>query len=190
MFCEGMHIAAIPNRSARRTYLLRKSVRDGRRVTTQTLTDLSALSIEQIEAMRRVLKGEKLGPLGGAFDCIGSKLYGHVDTVRTAMIAVRIITPTASKLGVAGAFADTTLADDVALRGVDEDELYQSMDWLLERQGKIEKRHLKEGGLVLFDLTSSYFEGVTCPLAKRGYSRDRKPDTLQVNYGLLTDERG
>ena len=56
------------------------------------------------------------------------------------------------------------------------------MDWLLERQGKIEKRHLKEGGLVLFDLTSSYFEGVTCPLAKRGYSRDRKPGTLQVNY--------
>ena len=75
-----------------------------------------------------------------------------------------------------------------------DDELYEAMDWLLERQGKIEKklakRHLKEGGLVLFDLTSSYFEGVTCPLAKRGYSRDRKPGTLQVNYGLLTDERG
>ena len=111
-----------------------------------------------------------------------------------AMVAARIITPTASKLGMAGAFAGTTLADDVALHGVDEDDLYQSKDWLLERQGKIEKklakRHLKEGGLVLFDLTSSYFEGVTCPLAKRGYSRDRKPGTLQVNYGLLTDERG
>lgn len=141
MFCEGMHIAIIPNRSARPTYLLRKSVRDGRRVTTQTLTNLSALSIEQIEAMRRVLKGEKLGPLGGAFDCIGSKLHGHVDTVRTAMarlgfdqlidakasrsrdlvavmVAARIITLTASKLGVAGAFADTTLADDVALHAV------------------------------------------------------------------------
>ena len=217
MISEGMHIAAIPNRGARPTYLLRKSVRDGRHVKTETLTNLSALSIEQIEAMRRVLKGEKLGPLGGDFECIGSKLHGHVDAVRTAMarlgfdklidakasrsrdlvaamVAARIITPTASKLGMAGAFADTTLADDLGLRGVDEDELYEAMDWLLERQGKIEKklakRHLKEGGLVLFDLTSSYFEGVTCPLAKRGYSRDRKPGTLQVNYGLLTDERG
>ncbi len=217
MVCGGMHIAAIPNRGARPTYLLRKSVRDGRHVTTQTLTNLSALSIEQIEAMRRVLKGEKLGPLGGDFECIGSKLHGHVDAVRTAMarlgfdklidakasrsrdlvaamVAARIITPTASKLGLAGAFADTTLADDLGLHCAVEDELYEAMDWLLERQGKIEKklakRHLKEGGLVLFDLTSSYFEGVTCPLAKRGYSRDRKPGTLQVNYGLLTDERG
>ena len=68
------------------------------------------------------------------------------------------------------------------------------MDWLIERQEKIEKRlakrHLKEGGLVLFDLSSSSFEGVTCPLAKIGYSRDGKPGTLQVNYGLLTDARG
>ena len=68
------------------------------------------------------------------------------------------------------------------------------MDWLIERQDKIEKRlakrHLKEGGLVLFDLTSSSFEGVTCPLAKIGYSRDGKPGTLQVNYGLLADTRG
>ena len=75
-----------------------------------------------------------------------------------------------------------------------EDELYAAMDWLIERQDRIEKRlakrHLKEGGLVLFDLTSSSFEGVTCPLAKIGYSRDGKPGTLQVNYGLLTDARG
>ena len=67
-------------------------------------------------------------------------------------------------------------------------------DWLIERQETIEKRlakrHLKEGGLVLFDLTSSYFEGVTCPLAKLGYSRDGKPGTLQVNYGIMTDARG
>ena len=68
------------------------------------------------------------------------------------------------------------------------------MDWLLARQDKIEKRlakrHLKSGGLVLFDLTSSWFEGVTCPLAKRGYSRDGRPGTLQVNYGVMTDDRG
>jgi Transposase DDE domain len=111
-----------------------------------------------------------------------------------AMIAGRIIAPEASKLAMTGAWADTTLADDLGVADAHEDELYEAMDWLLERQGKIEKRlaarHLKAGGQVLFDLTSSYFEGVTCPLAKRGYSRDRKPGTLQVNYGLLTDERG
>jgi len=92
------------------------------------------------------------------------------------------------------AMRDTTLSDDLDIADADEDELYEAMDWLLARQDKIEKklakRHLKEGGLVLFDLTSSYFEGETCPLAQRGYSRDRKPGTLQVNYGLLTDERG
>ena len=92
------------------------------------------------------------------------------------------------------AWQDTTLAEDFSVADAHEDELYAAMDWLIERQDKIEKRlakrHLKEGGLVLFDLTSSSFEGVTCPLAKIGYSRDGKPGTLQVNYGLLTDFRG
>ncbi len=217
MVSDAMHIDIVPNRKARPSYLLRRSVRQGKRVTKETLANLSDLSIEQIEAIRRALKGEKLGPLGGGLECIASRHHGHVDAVRTAMarlgfnalidtkssrsrdlviamITGRIIAPEASKLGMVSAFVDTTLADDLGLHGVDEDELYEAMDWLLERQPKIEKklakRHLKEGGLVLFDLTSSYFEGVTCPLAKRGYSRDRKPGTLQVNYGLLTDERG
>ena len=92
------------------------------------------------------------------------------------------------------AWSDTTLAEDFSVADAHEDELYAAMDWLIERQDGIEKhlakRHLKEGGLVLFDLTSSSFEGVTCPLAKIGYSRDGKPGTLQVNYGLLTDARG
>ena len=110
------------------------------------------------------------------------------------MVAERIIAPEASKLGMTRAWADTTLADDLGVRGAHEDELYAAMDWLIERQEAIEKRlakrHLKDGGLVLFDLTSSYLEGVTCPLAKIGYSRDGRPGTLQVNYGLLTDARG
>ena len=92
------------------------------------------------------------------------------------------------------AWADTTLADDLGVADAHEDELYAAMDWLIERQEAIEKRltrrHLKAGGLVLFDLTSSYFEGVTCPLARLGYSRDGKAGTLQVNYGLMTDDRG
>jgi len=92
------------------------------------------------------------------------------------------------------AWADTTLADDMGVAEAREDELYDAMDWLIERQESVEKRlstrHLKAGGLVLFDLTSSWFEGVTCPLAKLGYSRDGRPGALQINYGLLCDERG
>ena len=212
-----MHIAAIPNRGCRPTYLLRKSVRDGRHVKSETLANLSALPIEQIEVIRRVLKGEKLGPVGDSLECVATRQHGHVEAVRTAMarlgfdklidakaqrsrdlvmamVAGRIIAPEASKLGMVGAWADTTLADDLGVADANEDELYDAMDWLIERQGRIEqrlaKRHLKNDSLVLFDLTSSYFEGVTCPLAKLGYSRDRKPGTLQVNYGLLCDARG
>ena len=110
------------------------------------------------------------------------------------MIAMRIVAPEAGKPGMIPALAGTTLADDLGIAGADEDELYPAMEWLLARQDKIErklaKRHLKEGGLVLFDLASSYFEGETCPLARRGDSRDRKPGTLHMNYGLLTDDSG
>jgi len=212
-----MHIDTIPNRNSRPAYLLRESVRIGKRVTKRTLANLSSLPIEQIEAIRRVLKGEKLGPIGDGLECIASRHHGHVDAVRTAMtrldfeklidakssrsrnlviamVAGRIIAPEASKLGMVGAWADTTLAEDLGVADANEDELYEAMDWLIQRQGRIEqrlaKRHLKNGSLVLFDLTSSYFEGVTCPLAKLGHSRDRKPGTLQVNYGLLCDARG
>ena len=111
-----------------------------------------------------------------------------------AMVAERILAPEASKLGMTRAWTDTTLGEDLGVTDAHEDELYAAMDWLIERQEAIEKRlarrHLQDGGLVLFDLTSSYFEGVTCPLAKIGYSRDGKRGTLQVNYGLLTDARG
>ena len=89
---------------------------------------------------------------------------------------------------------NTTLPEDLGVDDADEDELYAAMDWLLDRQGKIEKklagRHLHDDGLVLYDLSSSYVEGESCPLAKLGYSRDGKKGMLQVNYGLLTDERG
>ena len=212
-----MHIDTIPNRKSRPAYLLRESVREGKRVTKRTLANLSSLPLEQIEMIRRVLKGEQLGPVANGLEVIRSAHHGHVDAVRTAMkqlgfdrlidvkssrecdlviamVAGRIIAPEASKLGMTHAWADTTLADDLGVADAHEDELYAAMDWLLERQGAIEKRlakrHLRSGGLVLFDLTSSTFEGTKCPLAKLGYSRDGKPGTLQVNYGLLTDDRG
>lgn len=212
-----MHIDTIPNRNSRPAYLLRESVRDGKKVSKRTLANLSSLPIEQIEMIRRVLKGEKLGSVEGGLDCVRSAHHGHVEAVRSAMtrlgfdklidakpsrerdlvmamVAGRIIAPEASKLGMIGAWADTTLADDLGLADAHEDELYDAMDWLIGAQDKIEqrlaKRHLKAGGHVLFDLTSSWFEGVTCPLAKIGYSRDGRKGTLQVNYGIMTDERG
>ena len=213
-----MHIDTIPNRNSRPAYLLRESVREGKRVRKRTLANLSSLPLDQIEAIRRILKGERLGPVEDGLEVVRSRAHGHVEAVLTApcaaglreadrraspsrerdlvvaMVAERIIAPEASKLGMTRAWADTTLPEDLGVADVDEDELYAAMDWLIERQEAIEKRlakrHLKDGGLVLFDLTSSYFEGVTCPLAKIGYSRDGKPGTLQVNYGLLTDARG
>jgi Transposase DDE domain len=212
-----MYIDFVPNRGSKPAILLRESIREGKRIRKRTIANLSALTLEQAEAIRLVLKGERLAPAGGGLECIRSLPHGHVEAVRTAMqrlgfeklidskasrerdlvvamVAGRIIAPEASKLAMTHALADTTLAEELGVADVHENELYAAMDWLIERQDKIEKRlagrHLKEGGLVLFDLTSSSFEGVTCPLAKIGYSRDGKPGTLQVNYGLLADARG
>lgn len=212
-----MYIDIVPNRGSPPAILLRESIREGQRVRKRTIANLSALPIEQAEMIRRVLKGEKLGPVEGALEVVCSQQHGHVEAVLTAMrrlgfeklidarpsrerdlvvamVAGRIIAPEASKLGMTRAWADTSLPDELGVADADEDCLYAAMDWLIERQEAIEKRlakrHLKAGGLVLFDLTSSYFEGVTCPLAKLGYSRDGKPGTLQVNWGLLTDARG
>src|SRR5258708_6453032 len=110
-----------------------------------------------------------------------------------AMIASRIVAPH-TKLATTRWWHTTTLADDFGVADADEDDLYAAMDWLLERQDTIQKklasRHLCDGGLVLYDLSSSYFEGTTGALAKLGYNRDGKKGLLQVNYGLLTDARG
>ena len=212
-----MYIDLVPNRGSKPAILLRESIREGKRIKKRTIANLSALTLEQAEAIRLVLKGGQLAPGDGSLECIRSLPHGHVEAVRiamrrlgfeklidgkasrerdlvVAMAAGRIIAPEASKLAMTHALADTTLAEDLGVADAHEDELYAAMDWLIERQDKIEKRlarrHLKVGGLVLFDLTSSSFEGVTCPLAKIGYSRDGKPGTLQVNYGLLADSRG
>jgi hypothetical protein len=211
-----MHIDIVPNRDARPTFLLRESYREGSRVRKRTLANLSALSTEQIEAIRAVLRGEPLRPAGDLFEIIRSLPHGHVQAVTVAMqrlgfpqllsaraqpgrelvcamVAARILAPH-TKLATTRWWHTTTLADDFAVADASEDDLYAAMDWLLQRQGTIQKklaaRHLRAGSLVLYDLSSSYFEGTTCPLAKRGYSRDGKHGTLQVNYGLLTDVRG
>ena len=216
MYYAPMHIDIVPNRDARPTFLLRESYREGSRVRKRTLANLSALSEQQIEAIRAVLRGDSLRPTGDLFEIIRSLPHGQVQAVAVAMqrlgfpqllsaraqperdlvlamVAARILAPH-TKLATTRWWHTTTLADDFGVADANEDDLYAAMDWLLQRQGTIQKklatRHLQAGDLVLYDLSSSYFEGSTCPLAKLGYSRDGKRGTLQVNYGLLTDERG
>lgn len=211
-----MHIEIVPNRNSKPAILLRESFRENGKVKKSTLANLSNWQPEKIDALRRVLKGDKLVGVDDVFETVSSFQHGHVKAVLlameklsfekliasrpsrerdlvVAMVAARIIAP-ASKLATQRAWQNTTLPQLLDIQGADEDDLYEAMDWLLERQDKIEKklaaRHLKEGGLVLYDLSSSYFEGSRCPLAKLGHNRDGVKGKLQVNYGLLTDERG
>ena len=199
-----------------RTHLLRRSYREGDQVKNETLGNLSHLPESLVDIIRRSLQGEDFVPAGERFEIVSSLACGHVEAVRLAMtrlgfasllaskgcrerdlvcamVAARILSPQ-TKLATTRWWKTTTLAEDFGVEDADEDELYAAMDWLFERQDRIQKklaeRHLAPGGRVLYDLTSSYFEGTTCPLAKRGYSRDGKKGTLQVNYGLLTDSRG
>jgi transposase len=198
------------------THLLRRSYREDGVVKNETLGNLSHLPDELIEIIRRSLQGETFVPLGQAFEISASRPHGHVQAVGSAMqrlgfasllaskpcrerdlvlamVAARIVAPH-TKLATTRWWHTTTLAEDFGVADADEDDLYAAMDWLLERQDTIQKklaaRHLSEGALVLYDLSSSYFEGSSCPLAKLGYSRDGKKGLLQVNYGLLTDARG
>jgi transposase len=211
-----MHIHIVPNRGSPPTVLLRESYREGTKVRKRTLANLSSLSAAQVEAIRAVLAGQAMQPAAQALEITASRAHGHVQAVTLAMqqlgmagllgskasrerelvlamIAARIVAPH-TKLATTRWWHTTTLAEDFGVADASEDELYAAMDWLLQRQGAIQKklaaRHLHEGALVLYDLSSSYFEGTTCPLARLGYSRDGRKGTLQVNYGLLTDARG
>ena len=211
-----MHIHIVPNRGSPPTVLLRESYREGSKVGKRTLANLSSLSAAQIEAIRAALRGEALQPTGQSLEITASRSHGHVQAAALtmqrlglasvlaskscrerelvlAMVASRIVAPH-TKLATTRWWHTTTLAEDFGVADASEDDLYAAMDWLLARQGTIQKklatRHLSEGGLVLYDLSSSYFEGSCCPLAKIGYSRDGRHGMLQVNYGLLTDARG
>lgn len=197
------------------THLLRRSYRDGDRVRNETVGNLSHLPRHLIEWIRRALRDEAVVPVD-QFEIVSSVGHGDTHAVLTAMdrlgfsrllsarrcpeadlvramVAARVVAPH-TKLATTRWWHTRTLADDLAVQDASEDDLYGAMDWLLARQPRIEAalaaRHLTAGGLVLYDLTSSYVEGTTCPLAKRGYNRDGKRDKLQVNYGLVTDGRG
>jgi hypothetical protein len=198
------------------THLLRRSYRDGNRVKNETLGNLSHLPAPVIDLVRRALRGETFVPVAERLEVLGSRPHGHVHAVRLAMqrlgiesligsrpsperervlalIAARVLAPN-TKLATTRWWRTSTLAEEFGVSGADTDDLYAAMDWLLERQPVIEKklaaRHLEDGCLALYDLSSSYFEGSHCPLGRIGYSRDGKKNKLQVNYGLMTTREG
>ncbi len=214
-----MHVATIRRRHGERVYeshLIRRSVREGKCVRHETIANVSKLPPGALDALRRVLAGQTLVAAGEAFEVERSLPHGHVAAVLAAcrrvelgrlldrapsrerslvvaMVVQRLLEP-GSKLACARALAQSTLADELEVAGATEDELYAALDWLEQRQARIEdrlaRRHLRPGELALYDLSSSYFEGRTCPLAALGYSRDGRRGTLQIVYGLLTDRVG
>ena len=216
-----MYIEAVPNRASPPAILLRESYRDAGRIKKRTLANLSDWPTELIEGLRTLLKGgtaiaadrepiivRRSLPHGavaavlGALRTIGlDRVLGAAgDRCRNLVIAMlvnRIIAP-ASKAATARMLDAETAASSLGavldLGAVDEDELYEALDWLGERQPAIEKslarKHLKDGALVLYDVSSSYMEGRCCPLAKFGYNRDGKKGKLQIVYGLLCSADG
>jgi transposase len=197
-------------------HLLRRSYREGGKVKNETLANLSRLPRETVELVRRSLRGEQFLSAVDGFEVCRSLPHGHVACVlgmarrlelarlldrqpspersRVLALVVQQLLRPGSKLACTRALAQSTLAEELAVEGVDADQLYAALDWLGERQEQIERRlarrHLGEGAHVLYDVSSSYFEGRTCPLLQLGYSRDRRRGSLQIVYGLLADRQG
>ena len=200
------------------SHLLRRSWREDGKVRNETVANLSQLPAATIELVRGSLAGTTFVPAETAARVVRSRPHGHVAAVwaqakalglpgllgpagrsrdlALALIVSRVVRP-GSKLATLGWWSDTTLGEDLDVAGAGSDEVYSAMDWLVDRQDKIEaalaRRHLtsREGPPVaMFDLSSSWVEGTHCPLAARGYSRDGKKNRLQVEYGLLTDSEG
>jgi Transposase DDE domain len=215
-----MYVTRVPNRGSPPAILLRESYRDGGKVRTRTLANLSRWPAAKIEALRRVLKGETLVAAPDRLEILRSLPHGHVAAVlglarqlglhrllpqrpqrrarlALALVVARVLEP-AAKLATARQLSAATAAHSLGavlgLGAVDEDELYRALDLLGEAQPRIEaalaRRHLQDGCLVLYDLTSSWLEGRCCELARFGYSRDGRRDKLQIVFGLLCTAEG
>ncbi len=215
-----MYVEIVPNRSSPPAVLLRESSRDGATIRKRTLANLSSWPLDRVDSLRRLLKGEPLLAPNDALLIARSLPHGHVaaalgslrslglDLILSptpsrsrdlvcSMIVARILQPS-SKLALARGLdfdtASSSLGELLDLTRADEDDLYEAMDWLIERQSAIEAqlaaRHLSGGSLVLYDLSSSYFEGRHCPLARFGHSRDERSGNPQIVYGLLTNAEG
>ncbi len=210
-----MYVAVVPNRSSRPAILLRESYRDGDRVKNRTLANLSDWPMDRIETLRAALRGDKLVPAGEGMEIVRALPHGHVAAalgvarqigldellpngserqrnLALALIVERLIDP-AAKLATARALDERTainsLGVTLGLGEVNVKEVYAALDWLGMAQPSIEdalaRRHLRDGTLVLYDVSSSYVEGRCCELARFGHSRDHRPDKMQIVYGLL-----
>ncbi len=200
--------------------LLRRTWRDGGTVRNETLANLSKMPDRIVDAVEAALKGQALVPASEAAVSITRSLpHGHVAAVHAmartlglpallgpagrhrdlalALIISRVVSP-GSKLSTLAWWHDVTLGPDLGIDDATTDEAYAAMDWLEGRQDAIERtlarRHLAPAAnparMALFDLSSSWLEGRCCPLAARGWSRDGKKGTVQIEYGLLTDPEG
>lgn len=215
-----MYIEKVPNRNSPPAVLLREGWREGKKTHKRTIANITSWPAQKVEMLRRLLRGEALVPVGEAFKIIRSLPHGHVAAVLgtlrrvgldkvifsipekrkqlvLAMIVARIVDPSsklATARGVGRETASSSLGQVLEIETADEEDLYGAMDWLLRRQVAIEKklakRHLSDATLVLYDVTSTYFEGRSCPLAQFGHNRDGKKGKLQIVIGLLCNPQG
>jgi Transposase DDE domain len=215
-----MYVTRVPNRNSPPAVLLRESYREGGKVKNRTVANLSSWPEAKVEALARALKGLPPAGLEGMIEVTRSLPHGHVAAVlgmirelgleelidaagsrqrdlATAMITAAVIdgsSKLATARGLRAETAASSLGSLLGLQACDEDDLYAAMDWLLPRQQAIEDalaaRHLADGTLVLYDVSSAAFEGRTCPLGQIGHARDGVRGRLQIVYGVLTTPDG
>ena len=212
-----MYIESVPNRNSNPAILLRESYREGNKVLKRTLANLTKWPKPLVDNLKILIKNKEAVVADKSNFIVEQSLpHGHVEavlgTIRKlkldkiisstpckeldlvlTMIAERLIHP-CSKLATTRLWHTTTLATQLAVSDADVDELYDAMDWLLQRQARIEKKlaanHLAENSLVLYDISSSYYEGSSCCLAQLGHNRDNKKGRAIIVYGVLTDGDG
>ena len=215
-----MYIEAVPNRNSPPAILLRESYRHQGKVKKRTLANLSKWDPDLVAGLRILLKkGTAVANFETSLDIVRSQPHGHIAALLgslrkigldrclgpsgpqrdlvIALVVARLAHPRsklATARGLRAATRTDSLADVLGLPDLNENHLYDAMDWLLKRQDAVQKRlarrHLNEGSLVLYDLTSCYLEGRRCKLAKRGYSRDGKRGKLQIEFGLICNQDG
>ena len=211
-----MYIDIVPNRNSPPAILLRECWRDGNKTRKKTIANISNWPAEKVDTLRRVLRGEKLIPAEQAFIIEQSLPHGHVEAVLgtlrkiglekmiasrrsrerdlvVAMIVEQILHHD-SKLAGTRNWHSTSLAEELGVEDADENDLYHALDWLLERQKRIENKFAKlyfaEGSYAFYDVTSSYYEGQKCPLARMGNSKDKKKGLPVIVYGTLAEQEG
>src|SRR6266849_6158593 len=208
-----MFVDTVPNRGSPPAILLRESWREGRKTHKRTLANLSQWPAQKVEQLRRVLREEPLVAPDALFTVERSVPHGHIEAVLQvirrlkvdtiiaskrsrerdlvlALLIERLIHPS-SKLAATRLWNTTTLGETLSVQHTDVDEVYAALDWLLARQPAIQQklaaRHLHDDGLALYDVSSSYYEGHTCPLARYGHDRDGHTGRPIIVTGVQAD---